>query len=317
MAGYNRIQEEHAYAFYKEWTGPGFPRAIRHGDPARQSLLRRLLRRELGQPRAIRRCHRRSSSLHREEVPRPRPGLGRFLYGGSTGGWEALAAQVFYPTSSTAATPAAPIRSTSGPSRSSTSTSTGTPITSTAPGSGRPGGPAQLSRRGQRHARGVQPSRARAWHARPGPATSGMSGRPSSARPATTATPNRSGTSSPARSTARSPHTGGSITISSTSWSAIGRPWGPSSGQGPHLRRRHGQLLSQQRRLPGRSFLESTKDPITGATSITGPGEHCWNGDHERPNAISRSLSPDVPAPDRRTHPGHGAAGADVKSWRY
>ena len=28
-------------------------------------------------------------------------GWGRFLYGGSTGGWEALAAQVFYPVSYT------------------------------------------------------------------------------------------------------------------------------------------------------------------------------------------------------------------------
>ena len=26
LAGYNRIQEEEAYKFYQEWTGPDFPR---------------------------------------------------------------------------------------------------------------------------------------------------------------------------------------------------------------------------------------------------------------------------------------------------
>src|SRR6185436_4430084 len=37
LAGYNRIQEEHAYQFYKDWTGPGFPRVlliqIQHATP--------------------------------------------------------------------------------------------------------------------------------------------------------------------------------------------------------------------------------------------------------------------------------------------
>ena len=37
LAGYNRIQQEHAYQFYKEWTGPNFPRfiiiEIQHANP--------------------------------------------------------------------------------------------------------------------------------------------------------------------------------------------------------------------------------------------------------------------------------------------
>ena len=28
LAGYNRIQQQEAYDFYKQWTGPGFPRMI-------------------------------------------------------------------------------------------------------------------------------------------------------------------------------------------------------------------------------------------------------------------------------------------------
>ena len=37
LSGYNRIQQEHAYQFYKEWTGPNFPRVlvieIQHANP--------------------------------------------------------------------------------------------------------------------------------------------------------------------------------------------------------------------------------------------------------------------------------------------
>ncbi len=35
--GYNRIEQEHAHQFYKDWTGPGFPRfliiEIQHANP--------------------------------------------------------------------------------------------------------------------------------------------------------------------------------------------------------------------------------------------------------------------------------------------
>ena len=46
-------------------------------DPARQPVLRRLLRRELPEPRPLRRRHHlRAHPLPREEIPRPRRGLG-------------------------------------------------------------------------------------------------------------------------------------------------------------------------------------------------------------------------------------------------
>jgi hypothetical protein len=98
LAGYNRIQEEYAYAFYKEWTGPGFPRAIvmeiQHANPYYDDSYA-VNSANLGPY---------GDAIVRELIPyieKKYRGLGqgwaRFLYGGSTGGWEALAAQVFYP----------------------------------------------------------------------------------------------------------------------------------------------------------------------------------------------------------------------------
>lgn len=95
---YNRIVAQEAYDFYQTWTGPDFPRMliieIQHANPYYDDSY------------AV-----NSANLgpygdaityelipHIEELFR---GQGepwsRFLYGGSTGGWEAMAAQVFYP----------------------------------------------------------------------------------------------------------------------------------------------------------------------------------------------------------------------------
>ncbi len=66
-------------------------------------------------------------------------------------------------------------------------------------------------------------------------------------------------------------------------------------------------------------FLESTKDPYFGGVVDYGDrAEHCWNGDHEQPNAISRLRYHQMFAPlivERilATAP----AGADLTSWRY
>ncbi len=99
IPGYNRIEQEYAHQFYKDWTGPGFPAGHPDRNPARQSLLRRLLRRQLGQPRPLRRRHRPGAHPRTSRRGSAASGKGwaRFMYGGSTGGWEALAAQVFYP----------------------------------------------------------------------------------------------------------------------------------------------------------------------------------------------------------------------------
>jgi len=98
LAGYNRIQQEYAHAFYKEWTGKDFPRVIlmeiQHANPYYDDSYA-VNSANLGPY---------GDAIVRELIPyveRTFRGLGqgwaRFLYGGSTGGWEALAAQIFYP----------------------------------------------------------------------------------------------------------------------------------------------------------------------------------------------------------------------------
>jgi len=95
---YNRIEQEHAWDFYQRWTGPDFPRMliiqIQHPTPyfddsyavnsANMGPYGDAITHEL-----IPQVERRFRGIGE--------GWARFLYGGSTGGWEALAAQVFYP----------------------------------------------------------------------------------------------------------------------------------------------------------------------------------------------------------------------------
>ena len=66
-------------------------------------------------------------------------------------------------------------------------------------------------------------------------------------------------------------------------------------------------------------FLESTTDPYYGGEVDYGDrAEHCWNGDHTQPNAISRLRYAQMFMPKAlermlKTAP----PGADLKSWRY
>ena len=98
MEGYNRIQQEYAHQFYKEWTGPGFPRMliieIQHANPYYDDSYA-VNSENLGPY---------GDAITYELIPfieKKFRGIGegwaRFLYGGSTGGWEALAVQVLYP----------------------------------------------------------------------------------------------------------------------------------------------------------------------------------------------------------------------------
>jgi hypothetical protein len=98
VVGYNRIQEEYAHQFYKEWTGRNFPRVIlieiQHANPYYDDSYA-VNSANLGPY---------GDAIVRELIPcveQKFRGIGqgwaRFLYGGSTGGWEALAAQIFYP----------------------------------------------------------------------------------------------------------------------------------------------------------------------------------------------------------------------------
>jgi hypothetical protein len=98
LAGYNRIQQEYAHKFYQEWTGPNFPRLliieIQHANPYYDDSYA-VNSENLGPY---------GDAITYELIPfieKQFRGIGkgwaRFMYGGSTGGWEALAAQIFYP----------------------------------------------------------------------------------------------------------------------------------------------------------------------------------------------------------------------------
>ncbi|MDP2956411.1 MAG: hypothetical protein Q8N53_08310 [Longimicrobiales bacterium] len=66
-------------------------------------------------------------------------------------------------------------------------------------------------------------------------------------------------------------------------------------------------------------FLESTTDPYyAGEVDYGDRAEHCWNGDHSQPNAVSRlryiqMFAPKMVQRMMESHP----AGADLRSWRY
>jgi hypothetical protein len=98
MEGYNRYQQQAAHDLYREWTAAGFPRVlviqIQHPTPFYDDSY------------AVNSANAGpwGDAIVEELLPyieKKYRGIGegwaRFMYGGSTGGWEALAAQVFYP----------------------------------------------------------------------------------------------------------------------------------------------------------------------------------------------------------------------------
>lgn len=96
--GYNKIQKQEAYNFYKQWTSKNFPRflaiEIQHANPYYDDSYA-VNSANLGPY---------GDAIMFEllpEIEKQFRGIGqgwaRFTYGGSTGGWEALAAQMFYP----------------------------------------------------------------------------------------------------------------------------------------------------------------------------------------------------------------------------
>jgi hypothetical protein len=95
---YNRIEDQYAYQFFNDWRAPGFPRVlmieIQHPTPYYDDSY------------AVNSANNGpyGDAIMRELIPyieRKYRGIGegwaRFTYGGSTGGWEAMAVQMFYP----------------------------------------------------------------------------------------------------------------------------------------------------------------------------------------------------------------------------
>ena len=66
-------------------------------------------------------------------------------------------------------------------------------------------------------------------------------------------------------------------------------------------------------------FLESTTDPYYGGLVDYGDrAEHCWNGDHDNGNGISRLRYNTMYVPRILERISETApAGADLSSWRY
>jgi hypothetical protein len=96
--GYKKIEKQEAYNFYKQWTSKNFPRflavEIQHANPYYDDSYA-VNSANLGPY---------GDAIMYEllpEIEKQFRGIGqgwaRFTYGGSTGGWEALAAQMFYP----------------------------------------------------------------------------------------------------------------------------------------------------------------------------------------------------------------------------
>jgi hypothetical protein len=98
LAGYNRIQQQEAYKFYQQWIAPNFPRVlivkIQHANPYYDDSY------------AVNSANvgPYGDAIETELIPAIEErfhaigqGWARFVYGGSTGGWESLAVQVFYP----------------------------------------------------------------------------------------------------------------------------------------------------------------------------------------------------------------------------
>jgi hypothetical protein len=98
IPGYNRIQQQEEYKFYQQWIAPGFPRflvaQINHANPYYDDSYA-VNSANLGPY---------GDAIETELLPALEKqfraigqGWARFVYGGSTGGWESIAVQMFYP----------------------------------------------------------------------------------------------------------------------------------------------------------------------------------------------------------------------------
>jgi hypothetical protein len=318
---YNRIQDSLAYAFYRDWTGPGFPRVllieIQHPTPYYDDSY------------AVNSANNGpyGDAIQHELIPeieRRFRGIGqgwaRFTYGGSTGGWEAMAVQVFYPDEYNGAWVACP-----------------DPIDFRAY--------TVVNLYEDRNAYFLD-SR---WKRTPRPGQRDWLGRVSTTleetnlRELALGTKSRSGDQWDIWEAVYSPvgpdgyprriwdkRTGEIDTVVAAYWREhydlvhiLRRDW---KTLGPRVR---GKLFIYAGDMDNyylnnavylaEEFLEGTTDPhYDGDVDYGDRAEHCWNGDRTRSNAYSRlryhqMFIPRIMEQIRKNHP----AGADTLSWRY
>ena len=320
LSGYNRIQQQEAYAFYQKWVSADFPRflvvEIEHANPYYDDSYA-VNSANLGPY---------GDAINKELIPeieRRFRGIGagwaRFTYGGSTGGWEALATQVFYPDMYNGAFAACPdpIDFRAYTLINIYEDANAYVLQGEAETVERPAirnylGEVFATQRDANYMELAQGDRGRSggqydiWAAVFGPAGSR---RLSAARYST---------SSRASSTARWPRTGRSTSTSRTSSSATGqhshrncRARSTSTwAAGTALPHRFG-LFAQER-------LNALQPRYEGTVAYGDRAEHCWNGDPNLPNAYSRlhynfQYLPTILKRIATSAP----AGADLRSWRY
>jgi hypothetical protein len=321
LEGYNRIVQEHAHQFYKEWTGPNFPRMlmieIQHANPYYDDSYA-VNSANLGPY---------GDAITYELIPYIEEkfrgigkGWARVMYGGSTGGWEAMAAQVFYPDEYNGAYIACP-----------------DPIDFRAY--------MVVDIYRHKNAYYIDDS----WKRTPRPGKRNYLGELAATIEDMNHMELALGTKS---------RSGGQFDIWEAVYSPVGpdgypKPiWNKLTGEidrsvAEHWRENYdlGYILRRDwkklgPKLAGKlhiyvgeadnyylnnavylveDFLKTTKDPPYGGEVDYEPrAEHCWNGDHTRPNALSRlryhqMFMPRAVERMLKTAP----PGADLKSWRY
>ena len=321
LEGYNRIVQEQAYKFYQEWTGPNFPRMIiieiQHANPYYDDSYA-VNSANLGPY---------GDAITYELVPfieKQFRGIGkgwaRFMYGGSTGGWEALAAQIFYPDEYNGAWGACP-----------------DPIDFRAY--------TVVNIYDHKNAYRADSK----WKQTPRPGKRNYLGELAATIEEMNYMERALGTKS---------RSGGQFDIWEAVYSPVGsdgypKPiWDKVTGEIDHSVAAHwrehydlGYILKRDWKTLGpkltgklhiyvgeadnyflndavylvEDFLKTTKDPHYGGEVDYEPrAEHCWNGDHTRPNAISRLryhqfYTPKIVARILKSAP----PGGDLTSWRY
>ena len=319
---YNRIQQQLAHELYKDWTAPGFPRflvvEIQHANPYYDDSYA-VNSENLGpygdaiQYELIPEIERRFRGIGK--------GWARFMYGGSTGGWEALAVQVLYPDEWNGCWAACPdpidfraYMTTNIYEDRNAYWAVGPFGRVERPGHRNWLGHVSATIRDMNRAELVRGTRGRSggqfdsWEAVYSPV--GEDGYPMRIWDRTT------GVIDP----------------------KVAEHWKENYDLGHILRRDWSKGLGKK--LEGKihiycgdmdnyylnnavylveDFLKSTSDPPYGGEVDYGDrAEHCWNGDHTRPNAYSRLRYIQMHAPKMlKRIEASAPPGADTKSWRY
>jgi hypothetical protein len=320
LAGYNRIQQEEAYAFYKKWVSPGFPRflvvEVEHANPyfddsyavnsANLGPYGDAINHEL-----LPEIEKRFRSIGQ--------GWARFTYGGSTGGWEALATQVFYPDMFNGAFAACPdpIDFRAYTVVNLYQDKNAYALRGDASSVERPGfrnylGEIFATQRDMNHAELAQGDRSRSggqydiWQAVFSPA--GTDGYPKPIFDKVTGEIDKS-VADYWREHYDLSH------IIARDWATLGPKLQGKIhlyvGSGDNYYLTDSVYLAQER-------LESLKPAYEGIVDYGDRAEHCWNGDHKLGNAYSRlhynfQYLPQILDRISKTAP----ARADLKSWRY